>query len=77
MQTTDIQLSPPNMTKITTALIKAGFHIERKPTEPERLYIAGENYTITCYWDEDLQQWRLYPYDDRVSRTVREALTDE
>lgn len=66
-------LEHTELRKIKTRLIKAGFKVETG-SRSDVLYIEGEHYTITCYFSDEFQQWRLTPYDDRIQREVREAL---
>lgn len=66
-----IDLEAVERSKIKTRLLQAGFEVTEKAGV---LYIACPRYTVTCYFSEEFQQWRLTPYDETAQRTVREAL---
>lgn len=63
------------LARIKTALIRAGFKID-SGNRPDVLYVQGVNYTVTCYYSDEFNGWRLTPYDDRIQRVVREAIDD-
>lgn len=56
--------------KIKGALQRAGFEV----SESENLIlIKCPRYTVTCYYSDEFQHWRLTPYHEKVQRIVREA----
>lgn len=57
--------------KIKTRLLQAGFQVQEKKG---LLLINCPRYTVTAYFSNEFQQWRLTPYDDQAQRLVREAL---
>lgn len=59
--------------KIRSRLLKAGFQV--RANDDGDLLIECDRYTVRCYFSDELQQWRMMPYEPRVNAIVRDVVS--